>query len=740
VDCYERDEARVREGTTPDSALSKQAVELDKFTVMNSPLSKAPFQENSLKEMSTYVGQELGCLEEMMSAKRNFKSSTEKFLTYLTIMKRHDKPSTVAAIKRAMQTLEYAIHVHVLFIDGLMNKTKNITLANIDEQEKVMKESLEYFQEWYEEQEMFKNGSNEADSRGTQSVNASSVSTTRSPSNASSESKIDLDDEEHSSSQKSRKKKEAPWKRHFLADQTYLNIRIGVVGFFSYARAVLNLPNGPKYIPVLHSNQSSLEALFSWIRFMGRDTVSRFGAGVAARNAINTVNYQHVLHNNKMYDRDEVGLEKEDLLTEQQVGGNLKRRRDVHLGWLLNRPPETPESTEEPNETIFPPSKVRTDTVFGAFVLDILEGRSLGYKHFSSFLLSDTVFKEFAQMTVDTKSEDWSGTLCRGMTEENEDQFDNCCHYVLNDLWDCLDRSVAAGKSSVNSSYHFHVLSYMQGPTFQKIIESMPQGMKERHGSCFVCLTLSRLLLQSWIPEALEEIRNNLSSPPEEAAPASGLVDRTVRSKEVNRFFGWAIHSMVKRYKKKLIGGKDGTRSVDEDTVRAQLYFLQRELRVFEHEILNNPTYLKEFYYPADRINNNGFLTLVHPKYISLGLDVMNLIADELNGKTIDERGNEAVKTAKTNVKNRIKDGVQSTFLDLCSGFDELTTNEKLEIFHGIVDKTMNARIGYEIRRYRSRRIQRGGDAENSTSFRTDIKVKSEKKKLKKPKRGRESK
>jgi hypothetical protein len=55
------------------------------------------------------------------------------------------------------------------------------------------------------------------------------------------------------------------------------------------------------YVAALHSNQSSVEALFSCVRKMGRDKASNYGLGIGGRNAIGTNTSKNILENNSTY-------------------------------------------------------------------------------------------------------------------------------------------------------------------------------------------------------------------------------------------------------------------------------------------------------------------------------------------------------------------------------------------------------------------------------------------------------
>ena len=70
VACYERDsQKQIRDGTTGDSGLTTQAIHLDKWSVMNVALAKAPFMDTAICELFLYMGGKLGCLDTMYKTK-----------------------------------------------------------------------------------------------------------------------------------------------------------------------------------------------------------------------------------------------------------------------------------------------------------------------------------------------------------------------------------------------------------------------------------------------------------------------------------------------------------------------------------------------------------------------------------------------------------------------------------------------------------------------------------------------
>jgi hypothetical protein len=59
---------------------------------------------------------------------------------------------------------------------------------------------------------------------------------------------------------------------HFLSKVTHVNIRTSIDGFFDHTTLVLNAEGAPRFAPFVHPNSSVLEASFSQMRSLNRDT------------------------------------------------------------------------------------------------------------------------------------------------------------------------------------------------------------------------------------------------------------------------------------------------------------------------------------------------------------------------------------------------------------------------------------------------------------------------------------
>jgi hypothetical protein len=130
VVCYERD--------PDDSPLTTQAIHLVKWSVMNVALAKAPFMDTTSCER--FVGVELGCLDAMYNTK--LEDASQKFKSYLAVVKAHITEDTNIEVKRTFYTLEYAVAFHGIFVSCLMKAGFAIDKSNIDDSEKSLQEHL----------------------------------------------------------------------------------------------------------------------------------------------------------------------------------------------------------------------------------------------------------------------------------------------------------------------------------------------------------------------------------------------------------------------------------------------------------------------------------------------------------------------------------------------------------------------------------------------------------------------
>ena len=131
-----------------------------------------------------------------------------------------------------LASLLFMVHIQSLFHDLFMCKQEKITKDNCDTVENLVKGYLSYFEEWKRAQMKRK--------------------------------RANLDG----------------WEQSFLAHQTWKNMRHALCGFVHFSKYMIK-ERGVKYVPMLLSNSSSLEARFSCQRRTNHDSATTYSSGVS---------------------------------------------------------------------------------------------------------------------------------------------------------------------------------------------------------------------------------------------------------------------------------------------------------------------------------------------------------------------------------------------------------------------------------------------------------------------------
>ena len=156
-------------------------------------------------------------------------------------------------VKDKMTQIEFSGHIHYMFIGRLLNKNANLSNntesrfiskgvthlnLNLENEQSRMIKSLEYFDDW------------------------------------------------HNWTLTKEKKKWGVNAKHqlFISTVTYRNLKVAITGFFGYAYKLLSNKKSVLYVPMLHSNQSSIEAFFSYIRSNSKDNARDLGKSLIANS------------------------------------------------------------------------------------------------------------------------------------------------------------------------------------------------------------------------------------------------------------------------------------------------------------------------------------------------------------------------------------------------------------------------------------------------------------------------
>jgi hypothetical protein len=96
---------------------------------------------------------------------------------------------------------------------------------------------------------------------------------------------------------------------------------------------------------------------------------------------------------------------------------------------------------------------------------------------------------------------------------------------------------------------------------------------------------------------------------------------------------------------------------------------------------------------------NDGFLALVSPKYIGLGLSLLQTFVEAVTENKLNENGDDTLKKAVASAKDP-KGPLKRSFLKLCNNSNCLTVKQKEKSFDELADKTKNSRVGAVIKKF----------------------------------------
>jgi hypothetical protein len=378
---------------------------------MSTHLSKIPFELDSIMEqvhhLAKLIGREQeGLLDHTRHAKDGTALTTYRFaLQFLKSALQSDEFKSMDVLaqrsaKAIMNNIEYSVSVRVIFIELFMNKNMQLTRDNIDEVQHTLYEFLRFFSKWMEEI----------------------------VSNTTKDNKTEMD-------------------RGFMSRITYSNLRTGIAGFCEYARIVFQVSPETTYVPFLHSNTSTLEALFSQLRSMNRDTPERYISGLAA---VNTHHAVLALKRNKMYDVEQIG----ELTSVDAIQGLTKwrdkERQQMVDCWLATNIPIPVDSSPR-----FPIGFVPVHAdLFDVMKKDVVRG---GY---FKFMTTNKLFLRYTLTSVFTSNHHGAFKALYKLDQQGQHELESICQEMVGHLYHLQESSIC-GKG-VSNSFHFQVFTFLQ--------------------------------------------------------------------------------------------------------------------------------------------------------------------------------------------------------------------------------------------------------------------------------------
>jgi hypothetical protein len=502
---------------------------------------------------------------------------------------------------------------------------------------------------------------------------------------------------------------------HFMSKITYGNVRTAIDGFLEYASLVLNDPDGPQYVPFLHSNSSVLEALFSQIRSLNRDTPEKYISGIGAINTSQCVRY---LDRNKMYSADMVGKVTAVNPMEALLLRKTTHRTTTIANWKLTSPTIAEGEAINRFEGTYRVKNQRFEAFFSIMKEDRIQ---IGFANLLT--TSDDLFSEFAFASILTPHEQWYECIF-ALECEHQQGFNKVCQRILGDLLTMFEAALFAPKTTTRSKFFLHVLHYLQGvhgSKFRERIQEMPVAALQKRGGVIDLVHVLSGMLMRWVTESMKTLSlrlNGLAS----MMPAElheGELDAENEKREINRFLGWAIWHLRKKLATRRTRAKVN-HWVLQENVEPLIHHLDG-MRCFHYHAIIDPEYMKHCYSHSDQSRNGGWLSLVSKDFFEFGRVLLSQIRHNVREKQWGRQGNQSIKVAAAAV---CKDaGTKKAFFEACTG-SSIPASVLNSLMERIVLKVFHARAGASMDAWKKKNTAREVKGSTDAAFRTDLKSK----------------
>ncbi len=604
--------------------------------------------------------------------------------------------------------------VGYVYLDYFMNRKERITRENIDDMECKLKKSLQFFETWRLDQMRVKEEQSLLNS------------------------------------------KSKTWEKRFLSHVTYLNMQIGICGFLVYARYLLNQSSTTNFVPFLHSNSSIIEALFSQICRMQRDTPLKYAAGAVAADTMLAA----VHLDNGMYSAEDLAASLSPCKMLERVTMRKDETRDKTVNeWLEQREVQTEASRPVRLSLKGQPGVLETQNMqcptnnhsklHGLLKNVITNMTERMVCHYSDVFWSDCDFVEYAKLSIGTPLEPCFYWLV-DIPEALDEQFDKACQHVFNEIKKGVE-ALGATTKSIHRSFMFQVYQLQTDRArmmvFQRKVAEIMEHQQElydiaKDGLPMFCQLFVNFIaklftmnfndaIDNWLEQMRqsksskvaivdEEVSSDTQRAEEYGASVAGsfttlshTLTRGDECKEVQMFFGWALSCITGEYESRAEAGDDGAEDV---------YNFFSETHRTHDEVILDDDYVQDYYPAIVQMKNRGNLALVAREYFDFGICLLQTIRALFNEETIAKHGTACVKGAYGALcdNDRLRDAFDQCENSFACTLDENTVTK---IFNQLVKKTFHARVGAATTLFQDKYTSRFAVDAVDTSLRQGLKT-----------------
>ena len=460
--------------------------------------------------------------------------------------------------------------------------------------------------------------------------------------------------------------------KFFVAQVTYKNLRMMVVGFLSYCREVLfNVDNPVAYVPFLHSNQSSIEATFSMVRANNSDNPRSFGKCLCLHEIRKQVPHLQRLQHNPMY-MGEV-LENESDLINQNLSDRALGRASNHRVSKLTEMVDIFFLRRRSRDLLVAAFDFQIDenhqnrhlpSLKCSSILNSLKDKKL-QSHYSIALFrhdsTSQLFRDSIQASIGTPTECFFCSLFE-FDKTNECNFNQFCQATMQSIFDhfsvVLDtKGLAQAKNSLQFNHYEHCCTYL----FTMQVEYLPIQTRHRTVAFWIFQLLSRMFL-TWVQDLLDDQERKWNSNEQmDDSSAISTISRLESSpkssqeqegQELQRYVGFGVKKVIDTHKQQLQNYKKRGQTKQYNCILQVL----KGMRVLHADVFESTPEMEEYmskYYPSFlKVFNHGGLTLVAPVLVPFGLKLMSLIRLYVREEHVFGKGEKVLVEARKEILN----------------------------------------------------------------------------------------
>ena len=589
-----------------------------------------------------------------------------------------DGSQVTKELKDMMAQIEFSGYVHFIFIARFLNKRANLTLGrevrkfsmtdgkihlslNIKSERKAMEKCITYFDKW----------------------------------------KVWMMGEEPRT-----------WvvqKKHqlFVAHITYRNLKVAITGFLEYAENLLSKNTSIVFVPFLHSNQSSIEAFFSFMRSLSRDNARDISKALTTSNIQSDV--KMASKKSTCYSNDDISNENETLKKAPYDSTTGPKRREEWLNEQIKKRDLEIVPNLGTKVLIFPKDvAAAADNSVRQFMNMV--GTEETTESYSSLLLKTHSFRELAKLSSIGPARSWFENVMNG---KQEGHFDTLCQQINLKLVNMLAKAGAAKSGAKNDdekkavSYQFQIWEMVEKQDLEGLVsETCPIG--DRMGVIALIQILDEAIEQKlWagMIERAELLRKNSNK------------EKPFHYRDVNSIFGWAVFHARKAKMKERFRRNDDEEKYAELT--KEIEFLSA-MRMYKSEAALSDHYLENCYHDTMRTSDRGHMTLVREEFFEFGYMLMdNLSSSVTEGKLLSKM--EVLRLEKEAILNNTP--LWEMWKVSSEKVQCVTEGDRKKMFEYVVKKTVHTKFEDVFKGLRGKLTARGTKQNISgLSFRGEMK------------------